>query len=130
MRVTARLIATSMRWQTISTAASTTGLIRYMQYGDTPIAPELVEWLTLVGRHTKQPGIVPPHPTAELAKWSGKISIATGVSDRFFPPGRLKKPAADLEASLTAVKSSGHLLPDEQPTEIRNLLVELAAKVD
>ncbi|TDC96416.1 alpha/beta hydrolase [Saccharopolyspora aridisoli] len=87
--------------------------------GNSPRA-ELVDWMTLVARHVRtslDPNAAPP-PTRTVDR-----VIVAGEHDRYYPPRALADRVRDvLGQELTAFPRSGHLLIDERPEAIADLL--------
>ena len=116
VRVTPSLLRVSVLWVARPTTDRAAALIRYMQHDASPLDPELVVWLDLVARHTRQGGAPGPLPADVVGRWRGRALVLTGVADRFFPANRLRAPALDrLDTTVEEIDGAGHLLPDEQP---------------
>ncbi|MFC7340906.1 alpha/beta fold hydrolase [Saccharopolyspora griseoalba] len=81
---------------------------------------ELVDWMTLVARHVRtslDPGAAPPQAAA-----LDRVVVA-GEHDRYFPPSALAGPVREvLGQELTVLPGSGHLLVDERPDELAELI--------
>ena len=129
VRITPTLLTTSIPWMVRPSAANATRLLRYMQHPSSPVDDQLVEWLALVSRHTKQVGAPGPLSSEDLARWRSKVTVITGAGDRFFPPERLVPRARQLlDAAVDVVGDSGHLVPDEQPDRVIQILLDLATE--
>jgi pimeloyl-ACP methyl ester carboxylesterase len=86
-------------------------------------APELVEWVRLVGRHVRCSS-TPPPDTDLARRWrSTPRTVATGAHDVVFPPSRLEEATSNmLDTPLVVVPAAGHLLPLERPAAVLALL--------
>jgi pimeloyl-ACP methyl ester carboxylesterase len=89
----------------------------------------LVDWLTLVARHTRTTGAPGPLPAASVRRWrSTPVVVAAGEHDRLFAPARLRGPVRDvLGAELALIGDAGHFVPDERPDAVYTLLDRLSA---
>lgn len=111
-------------WLLRPTRARSTALLRrFLAPGHAP-PPHLVDWYTLVGRACRT-SLAPPVLPRELLARRTNVPrlVATGQHDVFLPPRRLRGPARRrLDADLTVVPDAGHLVTDEQPRALANLL--------
>jgi pimeloyl-ACP methyl ester carboxylesterase len=89
--------------------------------------PSLVDWYTLVARHTRSSLAPPVLPARLLARRkSVPCIVATGEHDVFLPPERLQRPAAQgLNSRLRVISGAGHLVTDEHPEHLVTLLEEI-----
>jgi pimeloyl-ACP methyl ester carboxylesterase len=94
--------------------------------GHTPPAG-LVAWYTLVARHCHSSLAPHPLPAHLLAARRGvPCVVATGEHDTFLPPARLRGPALErLGAELRVIADAGHLVTDERPEAIAELVEEV-----
>jgi pimeloyl-ACP methyl ester carboxylesterase len=123
LRLAPSLLADFVAW-TVRPRPSTSGrlLRRLMSPGHTP-RPELVDWMTLVARHTR------PVSTSEIVRSSREIPtmVATGEFDVFLPPARLGPAVRTaLGSELRVIAGAGHLAPDERPEDVLDLLERMA----
>ncbi|WP_188196831.1 alpha/beta fold hydrolase [Nonomuraea sp. SYSU D8015] len=88
---------------------------------------DLVEWMTLVARHTRTSLAPPPLPGPLLRRWADTpVLVATGTHDRFYPPAGIAGPArALLGTEIIALPGVGHLGPHEDPALLPALLDQL-----
>lgn len=90
-------------------------------------ADDLVEWMTLVARTCRTTGAPGPLPDDTLAKWRGRpVRVAVGEHDVFFPPSKLREPCrSKLGRELMVMPGAGHLLVDEEPAVVQELITSL-----
>lgn len=125
VKVTARLLAISLPWLFRPNRRRAEAMTRYMQHESSPVDPDLVAWMELVARHTKQVGAPGPLPPADVERWRSRATIVTGSDDAFFPADRLAKPTGQLLATtVRTIEGAGHLAPDEQPGRLREIVAE------
>ncbi|MFG2875403.1 alpha/beta fold hydrolase [Streptomyces sp. NPDC048337] len=120
LRLSPALLAASAAWFLRPTADRSARLLRAMLApGHRPRA-ELVEWMTLVARHSRSSGAP---GAAELPDRAVPRLVATGAHDTFLPPRRLA-PAlrATLGTGLHVVADAGHLLVEERPDRVAALV--------
>ena len=98
-----------------------------MQAPGHPAPPDLAEWFTLVGRHTRSEGAPGPVGDAVLARWRDTPrSVLTGEDDTFFPPEKLAPVARQsLDTKAVVVPDAGHLLPHEHPQTVVDAVLAL-----
>ncbi|MFI1013130.1 alpha/beta fold hydrolase [Streptomyces sp. NPDC020965] len=122
LSVPPRLLAASAAWFLRPTPASSARLLRAMSAPGRQPREELVEWMTLVARHSRSSGAPgraepPPGRCTRLA--------VTGAHDVFLPPERLHRAVRDtLGTELRVVAGAGHLIVEEHP----ELLASLAGR--
>ena len=125
--LTPRLIATSTAWFVRPTDARSARLIERMQAPGHAAPPELAEWFTLVGRHTRSEGAPGPVGDDVLARWRDTRTVATGEADTFFPPEKVTPVARRaLATDPVVVPDAGHLLPHEHPEAVVDAILTLA----
>ena len=98
-----------------------------MQAPGHPAPPELAEWFTLVGRHTRSDGAPGPVGDEVLARWRDTPrTVVTGEQDTFFPPAKLTPVARRaLDTDPVVVPDAGHLLPHEHPQAVVDAVLAL-----
>jgi pimeloyl-ACP methyl ester carboxylesterase len=103
-------------------------LLQYMHGPTHEPADDLVEWMTLVARACRTTGAPGPLPVDTLVRWKGRdVRVAVGEHDVFFPPRRLGEPCRSvLGRDLQVVPGAGHLLVDEEPILVSDLVSSLA----
>ncbi|MBD0716117.1 alpha/beta fold hydrolase [Streptomyces sp. CBMA370] len=119
LRLPPGLLVASAAWFLRPSPASSARLLRAMLApGGRPRA-ELVEWMTLVARHSRSSGapglaILPARPVTRL--------VLTGEHDVFLPPRRLDAAVRDtLGTRLEVVPGTGHLVVEECPARLATL---------
>jgi pimeloyl-ACP methyl ester carboxylesterase len=120
LRLTPAVLAASAAWYLRPAPAHSARLLRAMLApGHTP-REELVNWMTLVARHSRSSGAP---GAAALPTRSIPRLVVTGEHDVFLPPRRLG-PAArgTLGAELGVVSEAGHLVVEERPEYLATLL--------
>ena len=116
LRTAPRVLFRSMTWLARRDEASSASLLRLMTTRESP--PEnLVEWMTLVGKHVRTTLAPPPLPASAFARVDVPCLIQSGSHDVFLPKRRLAARVATHlpKASFEAVRGAGHLLPHERP---------------
>jgi pimeloyl-ACP methyl ester carboxylesterase len=127
VRLTVGVLAATLPWLTFPSAASSGRLLRLMLGpGRTP-RPALIDWMTLIARHTRTSGAPGPLPEATLARLRTPVAVVTGEHDVFFPPRRLG-PATRrlLGADLRVIAGAGHLTNEEDPDRLVAVVNALA----
>ncbi|MFI1014775.1 alpha/beta fold hydrolase [Streptomyces sp. NPDC020965] len=120
LRVTPRLLATSAAWYLRPTPDRSRRLLRAMMApGAGQPREALVEWMTLVARHTRSsgaPSTVPPSSPEPCV-------FISGARDAFLPPTRLARAVRTrFDAVLHTVDDTGHLIVEERPDHLADLL--------
>ncbi|MFE7312194.1 alpha/beta fold hydrolase [Streptomyces sp. NPDC057555] len=124
LRLTPGVLAASAAWYLRPAPRHSARLLGTMLAPGHRPRPELVEWMTLVARHTRSsgaPGIarLPARPVPRR--------VVTGAHDVFLPPRRLGPAVRSaLDTDLEVLPDSGHLLLDEQPAYAASLVGEPA----
>ena len=117
VRTSGGVLRTALPWLLRPTAARSASLLRLMSGAPGDPDPALVEWMTLVARDTRSTGAPGPLPDHLLDRWRGTpVSVLAGEHDCFFPPERLRGPAAArLGATVQVLDGVGHLAVEEAP---------------
>ncbi|MCC3763484.1 alpha/beta hydrolase [Glycomyces sp. TRM65418] len=132
LRVDARMAALSLRWMLAPTPERTQAMLEgFTAPGVQPPEP-IVQWLNLVASHCKSTLAPPPVPPETLRRLAGTpLLVATGAHDRFLPPARLAPATrAKLGVDLQVIDGAGHLVVDERPEEVADLVDALLARID
>ncbi|MFC9292603.1 alpha/beta fold hydrolase [Streptomyces sp. NPDC057011] len=120
LRLSPGLLAASAAWFVRPTAARSARLLRAMHAPGRRPRAELVDWMTLVARHSRSSGAP---GRAELPAREVPRLVATGAYDTFLPPRRLAPAVrAALGTGLHVVPDAGHLLVDEHPDRVAALI--------
>ncbi len=120
LRVSPGVMAVSAAWYVRPTPQRSARLLRTMHAPGHQPRAELVEWMTLVGRHVRSsgsPGVADVPPTRL------RRCVIAGEHDTFLPPRRLGpavRKAFGIE--LEVVPRGGHLLVDEAPAYVAALI--------
>ena len=121
--ITPKLLAVSVPWFLRPTERRSAALLRYMHGESFPLDGDLIEWLTIAARHSRQVGAPGPLPRSVVERWRDRAVVLTGTGDRFFSPARLRPTAEQsLGTPVEAVDGAGHLLPDERPDRVASAL--------
>lgn len=120
LRLTPAVLLAFVRWTVRPSRASSRGILTPMLAKGGVPRPELVEWMTLVGRHTRT-STSPDH--VEQPSWRGAVLAVSGAQDVFLPPARLG-PAVRraLGVELSIVDQAGHLIVEEAAGRLRELV--------
>jgi pimeloyl-ACP methyl ester carboxylesterase len=127
VRPTPQLLRATLPWLVRRDTAGASRLLEYMSGpGHSPSAG-LVEWMTLVARMCRTTGAPGPYPDSVTHKWRGRnVRVAVGDHDAFFPVDPLRRAClSKLRAEPVVVERAGHLLVDEEPERIADLITEL-----
>jgi len=118
------LLACSTRWLLTPTVAASRRLLNLLTAPGHRASRTAAEWMSLIGHHCRTTLAPPPQPLAVLRRAAETtMVVATGEHDRFLGPRRLTKAVRrDLDAPLRALPGVGHLVGDERPGEIVNLI--------
>jgi pimeloyl-ACP methyl ester carboxylesterase len=83
--------------------------------------------MTLVAQTCRTTGAPGSLPDDVLARWHGRpVRVAVGEHDVFFPIDRLRGPSlARLGVEPTVVPRAGHLVVDEEPAVVADLVASL-----
>lgn len=116
LRATPSVLFRSTAWLARRDEASSRALVRLMTTRETP-PDDLVEWMTLVGKHVRTSLAPPPLPASTLARVDVPCLIRSGDHDVFLPEKRLAAGVATRlpKARFEPVDGAGHLLPHERP---------------
>ncbi|MFJ6485044.1 alpha/beta fold hydrolase [Streptomyces sp. NPDC091682] len=120
LRLAPGLLAASAAWFMRPTPAHSTRLLRAMLAPGHQPRTELVEWMTLVARHSRSSGAP---GTADLPSRAIPRLVATGAHDTFLPPRRLAPVVrATLGTGLHVIPDAGHLVVEEHPDRLAALV--------
>ena len=127
LKVSPAVIGATLPWLLRPTSKHSAALIRRLLAPGRPPPQQLVDWYTLVARHTRTTLAPPVLPAALLSRRRNVPRVvATGEHDVFLPPERLRRPAArGLGASVRVIPDAGHLVTDEHPDRLAELVAEL-----
>ena len=127
VRPTLPMLRATLPWLLRRDEPGSRRLLQFMSGPGHVPSTQLVEWMTLVARTSRSTGAPAPYPDTLVANWRGhNIRVTVGDQDAFFPSGRLRDVCrAKLGTDPTVVEHAGHLLADEEPTRITNLVAEL-----
>ncbi|NEC11521.1 alpha/beta hydrolase [Streptomyces sp. SID8014] len=120
LRLTPTVLAASTAWFLRPAPTHSARLLRAMLAPGHPPREELVNWMTLVARHSRSSGAP---GAATLPARSIPRLVVTGEHDVFLPPRRLG-PAVrgTLGTELGVVSAAGHLVVEEHPEYLATLL--------
>ncbi|MCX4803303.1 alpha/beta hydrolase [Streptomyces sp. NBC_01214] len=120
LRLTPGLLGASAAWFMRPTPARSTRLLQAMLAPGHQPRAELVEWMTLVARHSRSSGAP---GTADLPPRAIPRLVATGAHDTFLPPRRLARVVrATLGTGLHVIPDAGHLAVEEHPDRLAALV--------
>ncbi|WP_329012112.1 alpha/beta fold hydrolase [Streptomyces sp. NBC_00690] len=120
LSVPPHLLAASTAWFLRPTPTSSARLLRAMSAPGRQPRNELVEWMTLVARHSRSSG-APGRAEPPSGQRCTQLAV-TGANDVFLPPHRLRRAVRDtLKTELQVAAGAGHLLVEEHPELVANL---------
>lgn len=120
LRVTPAVLRATLPWLLRPNARRSRALLALLAAPGRSPDPALVEWMTLVARHTTPSGAPGPLPPAVTARWRTTPRVAvSGEHDRFLPTSRLGPAVRDrLHVELAVLPGLGHLSVDESPAGV------------
>lgn len=121
------MLRSTLPWLVWRNNSGAKRLLEYMSGPAHAPADNLVEWMTLVAATCRTTGAPGPLPDSNLISWKGHhVRIAVGEHDVFFPPDKLREPSrAKLGREPLVVPGAGHLLVDEEPALVSDLITSL-----
>ncbi len=120
LRLTPRLLGVSAAWFVRPTPARSTRLLQAMLAPGHQPREELVEWMTLVARHSRSSGAP---GVADLPARAVPRLVTTGAHDTFLPPRRLAPAVRTmLGTDLHVIPDAGHLVIEEHPGQLADLV--------
>ncbi|MFD9434228.1 alpha/beta fold hydrolase [Streptomyces sp. NPDC060002] len=120
LRLTPAVLAASAGWFLRPAPTHSARLLRTMLAPGHPPREELVNWMTLVARHSRSSGAP---GTATLPARQIPRLIVTGEHDVFLPPGRIGPAVRSvLGAELHVLAGAGHLVVEEHPEYLSALV--------
>jgi pimeloyl-ACP methyl ester carboxylesterase len=126
-KITPAVIGATLPWMLRPTPTRSRALLDQLLAPGHQPPSNLVDWYTLIARHTRS-SLAPPVLPARLLTRRRNVPriVATGQHDVFLPPERLQGPAArQLNTRLRVIGGAGHLVTDEHPEHLIPLLEEL-----
>lgn len=126
LKVPPPVLADTLPWLVRPSVPRAAQLLRRMLAPGRRVPADLCAWMALVGRCCRSSLAPPPLPSELLVRQnSAPRLVMAGRHDIFLPPGSLG-PAARrrLGVGLHVVDGAGHLLLDEQPDRVADLVEE------
>jgi pimeloyl-ACP methyl ester carboxylesterase len=132
LRVSPIVLASTLAWLAKPTAGSSARMLRMMTAPGRRPRDDLVEWMTLVARHTRPRGAPAPLSAEELSPWKGTPRVAlSGQRDCFLPVSRLAAATRNrLAMDVDVLPRAGHLTPVEDPQRLTEAIATLAPRPD
>lgn len=127
VRPSIEMLRSTLPWLVRRNNAGARLLLEYMSGPAHAPADDLVEWMTLVARACRTTGAPGPLPEDNLISWNGRdVRVAVGEHDAFFPMSKLREPCRTmLGQDPLVVSGAGHLLVDEEPVLVSDLVTSL-----
>jgi pimeloyl-ACP methyl ester carboxylesterase len=127
VRPNAAMLRATLPWLVRRDAGGARRLLQYMSGPGRSPAPELVEWMTLVAQACRTTGAPGTHQDTVVGRWRHRnVRVVAGEHDVFFPVDRLRTGSlARLGVAPVIVAGAGHLLVDEEPGRIVDLVATL-----
>ncbi len=124
LRTPAPLLAATVPWLLRPSVPRAEELLRHMSAPGRTVPGHLSAWMDLVARRCRTSLAPAPLPPALLERSrAAPVLVATGRFDLFLPPGALGPAARHrLGVGLRVVEGAGHLLLDEAPVEVCELV--------
>lgn len=129
VRPTPQMMRATVPWLLRRDEAGAGRLLRYMSGPGHRPAPALVEWMAVVAQTCRTTGAPEPYPDDVVRAWRDRnVRVVVGAHDVFFPVDRLRAASRSrLGTELDVVPDAGHLLVDEEPGRVADLVHELVA---
>lgn len=119
LHVSPRVLAASTAWYLHPNHRHSTRLLQLMMAPEQRPRDELVEWMTLVARHCRSSA----SPQTVARRPDMPCTVAVGRHDTFLPTRRLTSAVRRLlNAQLEVIQDAGHLVADEQPDAVADLV--------
>jgi pimeloyl-ACP methyl ester carboxylesterase len=127
VRPSIEMLRATLPWLLRRDPAGATRLLTYMSGPGHVPTNELVEWMALLARTCRTTGAPGPLPKDRLTSWRGRdVRVAVGQDDVFFPVTELREACrTTLGHDLQVVPGAGHLLVDEEPVLVADLVTSL-----
>ena len=127
VRPSIEMLRSTLPWLVRRNNAGARRLLEYMSGPAHAPADDLVAWMTLVARACRTTGAPGPLPRADVIAWRGRhVTVAVGEHDVFFPVSKLREPCRTmLGLEPLVVSGAGHLLVDEEPVLVSDLIAAL-----
>jgi pimeloyl-ACP methyl ester carboxylesterase len=126
LRLTPAVLTDFVLWSTVPGYRTSRRLLRRLLGGPKPRPrEELVQWMTLVARHTR------PVSSSEIAHPCGDTPtvVVTGEYDVFLPAARLAAAVRDVFGQdVIEIRGAGHLVTEQEPEKLRGLLHQVAGQ--
>jgi pimeloyl-ACP methyl ester carboxylesterase len=120
------LLKATIPWLVRPTVDTAHALAELMSSPANDVAPRTTEWLHVVGRHCRATKAPAPLPGPDLARWRDHpVHFVLGADDPFFRPDKVlaaARAAGVPTVRVTTVPDAGHLIPDERPDTIVDVL--------
>ncbi|WP_280424427.1 alpha/beta fold hydrolase [Nocardia carnea] len=124
LKVPPRLLTATVAWLAAPSHDRTNRLLQLMTGPTHPVAPHLVEWMTLVARYCRTTlAPAPLGPELLARRRSTPCVVATGAQDIFLPPDLLEPAVRNLLGTeLRVLPGCGHLALDDDPADVVGLV--------
>jgi pimeloyl-ACP methyl ester carboxylesterase len=121
------MLRSTLPWLVRRKSADARRVLEYMSGPAHTPQDDLVEWMTLVAQACRTTGAPGPLPEDKLTRWKGHdVRVAVGEHDVFFPVSKLRAPCrTKLGQDPLVVAGAGHLLVDEEPDLVSDLITSL-----
>lgn len=128
LRVPADVLRATLPWVLRPTERRSRALLAHLTAPDRTPPSILVQWMTLVARHSRPTGAPGPLPEALVHRWSGTPRLVlSGQHDCFLPPQQLAPVVQQrLGTELSVLAGMGHLSVDDAPIQIARTLATFA----
>jgi pimeloyl-ACP methyl ester carboxylesterase len=131
LRVPTAVLRSTLPWILRPTPDRSRALLRHLTAPGREPPEELVDWMTLVARHSRPVGAPGPLPSPVLARWRGTPTLVlSGEHDCFLPPDRLTRAVrGGLGTDLVVLPGTGHLSVDDDPDLIADAITDFATSL-
>ena len=131
LRVPPTVLARTLAWLAHPQPGTGRALLQLMSEPGQDVQ-DLVEWMTVVGRHVRTTLAPRPLPAPLLREVISPVLVVAGERDPFLPGRRLADAVRRrLPAGQTVViPGAGHLLPHDRPVELADLLASFLGERD
>lgn len=126
LRVPVPILRSTLAWLVRPADRTSTAVIQHLVGRGRQPQPDLVQWMTLVARHTRPAGAPGPLAPGLLTRWHQTPRVVvSGERDCFLPPGSLGRAVEDrLGVRLGVLPGLGHLSVADDPSSVSALLLD------
>jgi pimeloyl-ACP methyl ester carboxylesterase len=125
VRVSPAVLLSTLSWLLIPSGRTSSGLLRHMLAADRRPQPTLVEWMSLVARHTRPAGAPGPLAVGVTSRWrQTPRAVLSGQRDCFLDPVGLGRAVEErFGVPLKVLPGLGHLSVEDDPVGLSSAIL-------